>query len=458
MYQGEVRVLKMGPIERVAIGNPKVASNTILANGQLVILADNEGVTTMHIWLKDGTEKQFDVVVTRRKALGGYQEIRQLLAGIPGIEVKRIGSQTVIQGQVPDQYRDLLKRILSRYKGILNLVQPGSSAAEIRRLLEDIPNIKIREIGGYTVISGEVASEFGPLLTLAEQKFSHILNMTRVHEAVAGKMVSMQVQIMEMSKSFTEKLGINWDLKNVFGPSFEFGIETVGNGATILNAENTSKVFTKTGLANLTTGTGYFGIATGITSMINLSESTGDGVVLAKPVLSTRSGGKATFHAGGEFPVPTSNSLGATNVIFKKYGISLNVEPVVDDLGNILAHVETEISTVDKSNAVNDIPGVLTRKTTTDVSLRTDQTLVIAGLVNDLVSKDYDKVKWLGDLPILGPLFRSKEFQSKRSDLVIFITPRVYDASSALNKESLEKKKKIQAKMKQLLGDQGLLD
>jgi len=458
MYLGEVRVLRLGGIDRVAIGNPKVASNTILPNGQLVILADNVGDTTMHIWLKDGTEKQIDIVVSQRKSLKDYQELSRLLAEIPGVTVERVGQQTVIKGRIADRYRASFERIVARYGNILNLVQPGDTAADIARLLEGIPNIKVREIGGYTVITGEISKEFAALVSLAEKKFSNVLNMTRVHEAVAGKMISMQVKIMEMNKSFTEELGINWNLDKVLGPSFEFGIEAVSNGGTILNAADTSKVFTKAGVATLTTGTGYFGIATGITSILNLSEITGDGVVLAEPRLSTRSGGKANFLAGGEYPVPTSNSLGATNVIFKRYGISLEVAPVVDDQGNILAHVETEVSTIDKTNAVNNIPGVLTRKTSTDVSLRAGQTLVIAGLVNDLVTKNMNKVKWLGDLPVLGPLFRSKEFINKRTDLVIFITPTVYDASSPTNLEAQEKGKKIREEMDNMLGGQGLLD
>jgi len=458
MYLGEVKVLQIGDIERVAIGNPKVASNSILPKGQLVILADSSGATTMHIWLKDGGEKQFDVVVKEKKTLDNYLELSKLLADIPGIHVEKIGEQTVIKGRLSERYKQYYLRIMARYKNVLDLVQPGEVRDDISRLLEDIPNIKIRDIGGYTVISGETSQEYANLIKLAESKFNNVLNMTRVHDAVAGKMIVMQVKIMEMSKSFSEKLGINWNVSNILGPSLAFGVEGVTNGATILNADNVSKVFTKAGAANLTTGTGYFGIATGITSLIDLSESTGDGVVLAEPRLSTRSGGKAEFLAGGEFPVPTSNSLGATNVEFKKYGISLNVAPVVDDMGNILAHIETEISTIDNANAVNDVPGVLSRKTSTDVSMRADQTLVIAGLLQDLVSVDYNKVKWLGNLPVLGPLFRSKNFNNQASELVIFITPVVYDTSSITNTNALKQGEKINAELEKLVGGPRLLD
>jgi len=458
MYQGEVRVLAIGEIERVAIGNPKVASNTILPNGQLVILAGSPGDTTMHIWLKNGLEEQIDIVVSQKRTLKDYQELSRLLKDIPGVSVERIGQQTVVKGRVSDRYKASLERILARYKNILNLVQPGDTAEDIALLLEGIPSIKIRDIGGYTVISGEISKDYAGLLSLAEKKFSNVLNMTRVKQAVASKMIYMKVRIMEIDRSFTDQLGINWDMGNVLGPSFQFGVETVRNGGTILNAEDTSKVFTKAGVTSLTTGTGYFGIATGITSMINLSETTGKGIILAEPSLSTRSGGKATFLAGGEYPVPTSNSLGATNVVFKKHGISLEVSPVVDDEGNIIAHVETEISTPDKTNAVDNIPGITTRRTSTDVSLRSGQTLVIAGLVEDLITDNSDKVKWLGDLPILGPLFSSRNFLDKKTELVIFITPTVFDASSETNRKAMEQNEKIKKEMHALLSDKGLLE
>ena len=459
MYLGEVQVLEMGGIERVAIGNPKVVSNTILPQGQLVVLADSIGITTLHIWLKDGSEKQFDVIVKDKEVLDSFQELSSLLADIPGISVVKIGNQTVIKGSIAKKDRSQYDRILARYKDVLDLAGTRDTSSDISRLLEEVPNVSVQDIGGYTVISGEVDDEFDQLIKIVEKKFPNILNMTRVHEAVAGKMIYMKVKIMEVNKKVTESLGIKWqNLTGIIGPSFEFGVEGVRQGGTILNADGTSKVFTKSGNANLTTASGYFGIATGVTSLINLSEVTGDAVVLAEPQLSTRSGGKAEFLAGGEYPLASTSVSGQTTVEFKQYGILLNIEPVVDDQGNILAHIETEISTIDEGQSFGAYKGLLTRKTTTDVSMREKQTLVIAGLVQDLANKDYDKVKWLGDLPVLGPLFRSKDFKNQTTELVIFVTPYVYDASSPLNKESLGKAEKMQQTFDEIVKGRELLE
>lgn len=460
MYLGEVQVMEIDQIERVAIGNPSVVSNSILPQGQLVLLADSVGATTMHIWLKNGKEKEFDIVVKEKKVLDDYQELATLLKDYPGISTTKIGELVVIKGKIQKKDKSQYDRILKKYQDVLDLVSARDTMSEVSLLLEDIPNLSVREIGGYTVLSGEISKEFSPIIKIVEDKYTNIMNLTRVHEAVAGKMVYMKVRIMELNKSITEKLGIDWSvIKNgLTGPSLQFGVETSRHQGTILNANGTSKVLTKPGGANLTTARGYFGIATNITSIINLSLQNGDGVILAEPQLSTRSGGLAEFHAGGEFPIATTSVTGQVNVEYKKYGIMLKIAPLVDDHNNILAHLETEISNIDRGNQFGGNTGLLTRNTSTDISLREGETMVIAGLIQDAASKDYSKVAGLGDIPILGPLFRSKDFQNQRTELVIFVTPHVYDASSPLNADRLAEGEKIQREFNEIVQGNELLD
>jgi len=457
LYVGEIQVMKIGKVDRVAIGNPKVASNSILPNGQLILMGDAAGATTMHIWLDEGKELEFDVLVRDHEQKASFQELNTLLKGVPGVIAIRIGELTVIKGQVASTDADQLARIVSQFKGVLDLVTPRSHHEEIRTLLASIPGTTLQVVGNHTVISGEVSKEYENLIKIVQGKYPDLMNLTRTQEAVAGKMIYMQVRIMEMKKSAEEKLGINWS-DALAGPSFEFGSEHSRNGATILNNNDTSNVLKKAGASDLTSSAGYFGIATGVTSIINLLEANGDMVNLAEPRLSTRSGGKASFLAGGEIPMPLISSMGQTTVDFKKYGISLDIEPVVDDRGNILAHIETEVSTPDQSVAVQGIPGLLSRRTTTDISMRTRETLVIAGLLNETAQRSYDNVKWLGQLPILGPLFRSKDFQNEQSELVIFVTPQVYDASTAPNQEGLEKAAAMERRYNEIIGGGGLLE
>lgn len=464
MYVGEVKVLEIDNIERVAIGNPSVASNSILPQGQLVVLADDVGVTKMHIWLKDGAEHDFEITVHQKRTLDSYQELVHLLADIPGIKAQKVGEVTVVKGTIAPEDKSYYDRIMTRYSNVLNLVKTSDSTSDIEHLLKDIPGIKVDEVSGVPVISGEVSSEYAQVIKVVKQKYPTLMNLTRIHEAVAGKMVYMKVRIMEMNRSITENLGINWNvMQGIAGPSFEFGVETNTSydDASILNNTQQSSIpgsLAAAGKNSITNPVGYFGIATGVSSVLNIYEGTGDAIVLAEPRLSTRSGGSADFLAGGEYPVPTSNSMGATNVEFKKYGISLNIQPTVDDTNNILAHIETEISTIDEGNSVNGIPGISTRRTNTDVSLKAEQTLVIAGLVKDEAGKNYNKVKWLGDVPVLGELFKSKSFQNKQTELVIFITPYIYDAASELNRKELEKSEAIDREFARILEGESILE
>ncbi|MEA3465650.1 MAG: pilus assembly protein N-terminal domain-containing protein [Thermodesulfobacteriota bacterium] len=464
MYVGEVKVLEINNIERVAIGNPGVASNSILPQGQLVLLADSEGVTRMHIWLKDGSERDFEITVQQKRTLDSYQELVHLLADIPGIKAQKVGEVTVVKGTIAPKDKNHYNRIMTRYSNVLDLVKTSDTTTDIERLLKDIPGISVDEVGGAPVLSGEVSSEFAQVIKVVKQKYPSLMNLTRIHEAVAGKMVYMKVRIMEMNRSITENLGINWNvMQGIAGPSFEFGIEstTDNDDASILNNTQQGSVpgsLAAAGKNSITNPVGYFGIATGVSSILNIYEGTGDAIVLAEPRLSTRSGGSAEFLAGGEYPVPTSNSMGATNVEFKKYGIQLNVQPTVDDTGNILAHIETEISTIDEGNAVNGIPGILTRRTNTDVSLKAKQTLVIAGLVKDVAHKNYSQVKWLGEIPLLGKLFKSKAFQNKQTELVIFITPFIYDAASELNRKELERSEAIDEEFARIIEGESILE
>jgi pilus assembly protein CpaC len=460
LYMGEVKVLEMGKVERVAIGNPTVASNSILPNGQLVILADKLGITTVHLWLEDKTEKDFEIIVKKKAILDNYQELSTLLHNISGVSSIKVGSLIVVKGAVPTANRAIYNKIMARYKGedVLDLVENKSVSGDIAKLLTSFPNVNVQQIDGKTVITGETSKEYGDLLKILESKYPSILNLTRVQDAVAGKMVYMKVRIMEVNKSITENLGINWQNIGILGPSLEFGVEVSNNGSTILNAEGTPKSLTKSGNSNLNTASGFFGIATGISSTLDLAETRGDAVTLAEPQLSARSGGKAQFLSGGEFPMPVTSAQGQVTVEFKKWGIMLNIAPIVDSHDNILAHIETEVSSIDFSVQVNHIPGLKSRKTYTDISIRSHETLVISGLLTEDAEKDYDNVKWLSDIPVLGSLFRSKQFKNKRSELIIFVTPYIYDVGSSENKQGLAKVKKMEKAFQKIIQGKELME
>ena len=237
------------------------------------------------------------------------------------------------------------------------------------------------------------------------------------------KMIQMDVKIVEFRKSRLNELGIDWS-KNIPGPTF--GAAGDYASSTLFRGPSEAKIAASLPL-NVKPFETYFGIATEITSRIRYLESSGDATTLAAPTLSTRNGGNAKFLAGGEVPYPVVNQNGQTSVSFKEYGIKLDISPVVDPNNVIAAKIATEVSQIDPSVTVMGSPGFLSRKTETEMNVHEGETIVLAGLLNRELADSADKVPGLGNVPIIGWLFKSEKYREALTELVVFVTPRVVD-------------------------------
>ena len=151
--------------------------------------------------------------------------------------------------------------------------------------------------------------------------------------------------------------------------------------------------------------------------------------LLANPNLITDSGTVATFHAGGEIPYMTTSSLGATNVEFKSYGVLLQVKPDVLKSGLIEMNVKAIVSSPDQTNGVvvsgNSVPAILEREVTSHVTVTPETTMTLAGLMQTLKEESEQGVPLLRKIPILGALFRWKHTATRRTSIIIFVTPKV---------------------------------
>lgn len=174
----------------------------------------------------------------------------------------------------------------------------------------------------------------------------------------------------------------------------------------------------------------------GLNAQLNLMEQNGTATILAQPTLSARSGSKATFLVGGEFPYTVSN-LNGTTIVFKPYGIRLEIEPRVDHNGVIRAKIMSEVSDIDTSVSSTGGPALRTRKTETEFNVLDGGTIVLSGLLKRDVSSSVDKVPLMGDIPVLGALFRSKRFQNNETELVVFVTPHATDKHSPAQEASM---------------------
>ncbi len=399
MFAGEIKILEVGKIDRVAVGNGGLVSTSMLENGQLLLLAEKEGETVVHIWYQDGAESDLKVQVVANDNSRILNEISTLLSDLPDVKVKLVGEKIFLTGTLMNSDAELLSAIKTAYPKLIDLTRkydPPDSA-------KIIPS---------------------------------------------QKMIYMNVKVTEFNTSKLSELGINWaDFVN--GPSAGFVGEAVTNKQFSVRSDTQLLPNISTlGVTGLESPIGFFGLASEITSRINLLLQTGDAVLLAEPKLSARSGGQAEFLAGGEIPVVTTGGLGSTNVEYKEFGIKLKIEPVVDSQDNILANVATEVSAVDPANAVNGVPAFITRKTSSDISMKSEETLVLSGLVDRTLGESVDQFPFLGDIPILGYLFKSKAWRNNERELVIFVTPTVYDAKSEFNQEKVKLREQLLERFK----------
>lgn len=298
----------------------------------------------------------------------------------------------------------------------------NASLQQLRAVLKSVSGLQIDAIGSNIVLSGVVHRDMVAVIKSATQDMKNVIDTTTVDEGEAlRKTVHFKVQIMEVTRNTQRKLGIAWD--SAFrGPQ-------IGGAASV--ASGAAKA--------VTAGTSYFlaGIASNISSQINFAVNNGDAFILAAPELNTKSGGTASFLAGGQVPIPQSGALGTTNVMYKDYGVKLSINPVVDANGIISAHLTTEISQIDPTVSYGGLPGFLTRSTSSDISMRTGETLAISGLISADSVNDSDGMPFLGQIPVIGQLFRSDSFRAKKSDLVIFVTPLISDPELAPNADLL---------------------
>lgn len=389
MYAGEAKVLAVSP-SRIAIGNGKVISASSLSGAQLLVLAENPGTTTLHLWLRGGGERIMTVTVR----------------------------DTNLQ----------------------------ATLADVKRLLVNVDNVTARVAGSKIVLEGEMVSDTNQERAQAIQKMFAEQVVNFVGKVGWEKMIYLDVKVLELTTKGSRDLGIRWDsaingphagvVADFYtNPAFRYVPDKTASGLDLSAVALAGKVWPPKGFINLSTL---------ITSRINLLVQNGDATVLAAPSLTTRSGSKARFVAGGEIPLPVTGAFGQPQVEMKEYGIILEVTPVTDKSGAIYAKVDVEVSSIDRSVTVLGIPGFLKRKSTAEFNARDGETVVLNGMYAYEASGEGQEVPGMGQLPLIGGLFRNKTKTSATREVAILITPRVVTPTpnpnpgpADLNKEKL---------------------
>lgn len=301
------------------------------------------------------------------------------------------------------------------------VVRPNLASFEktMRRLLPD-SEITFDSMGNGIVLRGTVSNPKDAEIaaSLASSVLDDGQNLVNMLEVRGSDQVMLRVRVAEVARTEVQNFGIN--LSSVFTRgSFNFGLFT---GRDFLDSAD--ELVTSGNAVQLSGSSGRFVVD----SVIDALETEGMLKTLAEPNLTAKSGVTASFLAGGEFPVPVPQGDGVIAIEYREYGVGLEFTPTVLSDNKISLQVAPEVSTLTTSSVSIDsinVPGLATRRASTTVELGSGESFAIAGLLQNDSSNSIEKFPWLGDLPVLGALFRSNSFTNNETELVIIVTPYI---------------------------------
>lgn len=331
------------------------------------------------------------------------------------------------------------------YGANVRVSQNLPSINEVLKVVMPDSDVRVVTVGQSAVLTGTVASPADS--ALVEQLTTSELNpgvdfskegakckicvINRLRTATPLQ-VNLKVKIVEVNRTALKQIGVNI-MASDFTDGFKFGIgQGTESAFTTISGSPFRVLPSAVGGTTLGAAGKLFGL--NLAGAIDLAVKDGLATVLAEPNLTALSGETASFLAGGEFPIPVSQSMNAVTVEFKEYGVGLAFTPVVLADGRISMRVRPEVSDLSNEGAVKLgdflIPAITTRRAETTVELGSGQSFMIAGLIRSTNQNDLTKAPFLGDLPILGALFRSTGFRRQETELVIIVTPHLVRPTS----------------------------
>ncbi|MGB3865873.1 MAG: type II and III secretion system protein family protein, partial [Xanthobacteraceae bacterium] len=298
--------------------------------------------------------------------------------------------------------------------------------AMLRQILPDAA-INVEGIGQGVVLSGSVATqaESQQAFDVASRLAGGEANVVNSITVRGRDQVMLKVVVAEVQRSIIKQLGVDLSA-------------SMSYGSTVVNFNNTNP-FSANGVplvsGNQLSGT-FGGTGASVQATLRAMESAGVMRTLAEPNLTAISGESANFLAGGEFPIPSgmncNNGMCTPTVTFKKFGISLNFTPVVLSAGRISLRVATEVSEVSNENSIQlngtSVPSIKTRRADTTLEIPSGGSMAMAGLIQQQTKQAINGLPGLARLPVLGTLFRSRDYVNNNTELMVLVTPYVVRA------------------------------
>lgn len=326
------------------------------------------------------------------------------------------------------------------YGARVRVSQNISSVSEMLRAAMPNSDISVTNVGQLAVLNGTVASPedsaqaellvraiLNPGIDPSSNGPFPILPVNRLRIATPQQ-VMLKVTIAEVNRTLVRNVGVNLQAINPSANGFFFG-----QGRDFINDAGTILLNGETGATGGMRFSDLFGLNGAIST--DLEENNGLFTILSEPTLTALSGETASFLAGGEFPIPISQSLGNVTVEFRQYGVGLAFTPIVLENGRISMRVRPEVSELSSAGAIEfngfEVPSLTIRRTETTVELGSGQSLVIGGLLRNNANNSVSRTPFLGSLPIIGALFRSNNFRRDETELVVVVTPYLVQPVSA---------------------------
>ncbi len=360
-------------VKRLAITNPEIAEAVAVSKTELIVNGKASGDTTLLVWDLTGKRTMFDVHVLGQANTSGEDTRRELQKELPGQDVSFTvnGKNVFLRGTVNDA------------------IAADRAAA--------------------------IASTLGK-----------VVNLLNVKVADADPQILLKVRFANVERSALSKLGLNLVSTGATNTIGAVSTGQFGQQPTFDFTQNPNQ-YTFNDLLNIF----FFRKDLNLGGTIQALQAKNLVQILAEPNLLTLSGKPASFLAGGEFPFPTLQGGGAgvgqITIQFREFGVRVNFLPVVTPRGTIRLSVTPEVSSLDYANGLTvtgyTIPGLATRRVQTEVELENGQSFAIAGLLDNRVTTALNKIPGIGDIPVLGKLFESRQLQKNNSELLVVVTP-----------------------------------
>ena len=421
IYKSRV-IVAPSPIKKISVGNPDIADVLLLGGSDLYILGKDLGSTNVYLWDKNnGLISSVQVTITHD--LDGLT--RQLSSILPSETINAFSVQ-----------RDLVLT-----GKLSNVVSMDAALKVAGAYLEQAATAKEKIMFSQQKSSGLTSEN-------SDKKAGQIINLMSV--GGRSQQVMLQVKVAEVNRDAIRDMNAQM---NILKNSSKWVVGGVNGGATFPDAvfvEGGSRLpiysggmqplgpvfdeFAPTTPSISSTGlfASYLGSGVVANVVLDAYQQKGLAKILAEPTLTTLSGQDAQFLSGGSFPIPVSTGInGAVGVEFRDYGVKLQFQPLIleNDLINLKLNISVSelgdsaaLKVAAGSTAVFNIPSLTERRAMSTVELQDGQTIAIAGLMNENMRTAINKFPWLGDIPVLGALFRSQGFQKGQTELLIMVT------------------------------------